>query len=437
MRTRLFQIVAIGAAAFAVACGVHQTDVPAVSGPSTLAHTVTITVTPDSVTQNGSDTATVRLKGFGPDGPLTNCAPVASCQVRLDILDDKGAPDDLLGGTLSNRTVQLDSSGNGTAIFTAPQPIQPPSGPQMVAIRATLIGTDAQTSSPVSAMIRVVPIGFIIPSNSVPAPQFTFLPATALANTAVVFDASTSCAVQLDSTGHCTTPITDIASFAWDFGDGGTGSGVSTSHSFGNANSYAVRLTVTNKQGISAFISHTVTIGAGVLPTPKFTFSPASPAAAQPVQFSASQSAAGLGHVINQYIWNFGDGSPTVTGVNVSHTFAVAAQYNVTLTVVDESGQQASTSSTVPVGTGAPTAIFTAAVTGIHTMTFDASASTAQGGATITQYQWSFGDGSFGGPSAAPSISHTFVAAGTYTVTVSVTDSLGRTGIFASAVTVP
>ncbi len=437
MRTRLFQFVAIGVAALAVACGVHQTDVPALSGPSTLAHTVTITVTPDSVTQNGSDTAVVRLKGFGPDGPLTNCAPASSCQVRLDILDDKGTPDDLLGGTLSIRTVQLDSSGNGSAIFTAPQAVQPPSGPQMVNIRATLIASDAQGSSPANATIRIVPIGFIIPSNSVPTPQFTFSPATALANTAVVFDASTSCAVQLDSAGHCSTFITDIANFSWDFGDGSGGSGVSATHSFANANSYAVRLTITNKQGLSNVVTHTVTIGAGSLPSPKFTFSPTSPAAAQPVQFSGSQSTAGLGHVINQYIWNFGDGSPTATGANVSHTFAVAAQYNVTLTVVDDSGQQASASSTVPVGTGAPTANFTAAVTGIHTMTFDASASTAQGGATVTQYQWSFGDGSFGGPSAAPSISHTFVAAGTYTVTVTVTDSLGRTGIFSSAVSVP
>ena len=92
----------------------------------------TVTVTPDSVTQNGSDTATVRVKGFGPDGPLTNCAPQPSCQVRLEILNNTGAPDDLLGGTLSNRTLQLDSSGNATAIFTAPQPVQPPTGPQTV-----------------------------------------------------------------------------------------------------------------------------------------------------------------------------------------------------------------------------------------------------------------------------------------------------------------
>ncbi len=437
MRIRLFQIVAIGVAAVAAACGVHQTDVPGVSGPSTLAHTVTITVTPDSVTQNGSDTATVRLKGFGPDGPLTNCSPASSCQVRLDILDDKGTPDDLLGGTLSNRTVQLDSSGNGTAIFTAPQPVQPPSGPQMVAIRATLMGTDAQTSSPVSAMIRVVPIGFIIPSGSVPFPQFTFLPATALANTAVVFDASTSCAIQLDSAGHCAAPFTDIANFAWDFGDGSSGSGVSASHSFGNANSYSVRLTVTNKQGLTAFLSHTVTIGAGILPTPKFTFSPGSPVAADAVQFSGSQSTAGVGHTISQYVWNFGDGSPLASGVNVSHNFAVAAQYNVTLTVIDDAGQQASTSSTVPVGTGAPTATFSASPAGGHSMTFDASASRAVGSATISTYQWSFGDGGFAGPSSSPTVTHLFPAAGTFTVTVTVTDNLGRSGIFSTSVSVP
>lgn len=34
----------------------------------------------------------------------------------------------------------------------------------------------------------------------------------------------------------------------------------------------------------------------------------------------------------NQYEWDFGDGSPVVTGTRATHTFAVAGTYTVTLT---------------------------------------------------------------------------------------------------------
>jgi len=72
-----------------------------------------------------------------------------------------------------------------------------------------------------------------------------------------------------------------------------------------------------------------------------------------------------------------------------------------------------------------------------HTITFDGSGSTAQGSATITTWQWAFGDGTFGGPSSTPTISHTYAGAGTFQVTLTVTDSLGRIGRVTVNVTVP
>jgi len=56
-----------------------------------------------------------------------------------------------------------------------------------------------------------------------------------------------------------------------------------------------------------------------------------------------------------------------------------------------------------------------------ETVTFDASASTS-GGVTILSYEWGFGDGEH---ATEKTVTHTYTTAGTYTVTLNVTDSLG------------
>lgn len=66
-----------------------------------------------------------------------------------------------------------------------------------------------------------------------------------------------------------------------------------------------------------------------------------------------------------------------------------------------------------------------------QTVTFSAAPSTASGDATVSTYAWSFGDGA---TSTELNPTHVYAAAGDYTVTLTVTDSLGTTG---AAVTVP
>ena len=64
---------------------------------------------------------------------------------------------------------------------------------------------------------------------------------------------------------------------------------------------------------------------------------------------------------------------------------------------------------------------------------FDGSGSTDADG-TIAGYAWNFGDGSAHGTGATPS--HTYAAAGTYTVTLTVTDDDGATDTVSHDVTV-
>ena len=84
--------------------------------------------------------------------------------------------------------------------------------------------------------------------NSAPTASFTASPATGSAPLTVVFDASAS-----------TDPGGSISDYAWNFGDGSTGLGVSATHTFVAAGGYTVTLTVTDSAGATGTTTRTVT----------------------------------------------------------------------------------------------------------------------------------------------------------------------------------
>jgi len=79
---------------------------------------------------------------------------------------------------------------------------------------------------------------------------------------------------------------------------------------------------------------------------------------------------------------------------------------------------------------GSPVASFTDSVSGL---TANFTNTSTDSGGTINAYSWTFGDG---GTSTAASPSHTYTAAGTYTVTLKVTDNTGATNSTSKSVTV-
>lgn len=92
----------------------------------------------------------------------------------------------------------------------------------------------------------------------------------------------------------------------------------------------------------------------------------------------------------------------------------------------------------VPSGSSGPAAALTVSpASGIAPLavTANASASTA-GSAPIATYTFSFGDGTTAGPQAGATAGHTYQAAGSYSVTVTVTDTSGLTSRATQAVTV-
>lgn len=90
--------------------------------------------------------------------------------------------------------------------------------------------------------------------------------------------------------------------------------------------------------------SQTGTVG---LPTADFTWSPSSPIVGEQITFDASGSSDPDG-LIEFYDWDFGDGA-TGTGETTTHTYDAQANYEVTLTVTDNAGNQDSITQTVTV----------------------------------------------------------------------------------------
>ena len=272
-----------------------------------------------------------------------------------------------------------------------------------------------------------MPPGVIQPPASNPTAAFTYSPTPVSLNVPVIFDASTS------------TPgngASSIASYAWSFGDGTSGSGKTVSHTFtGSGASFNVTLTVTSDRSLSASTSQIVPVTVSAPPGGDWVFSPNAPVVGDTIFFNADSVKAAAGHQIVQYNWNFGDGA-TAGGAQVTHVFTTAATYQVVLSVADDAGQRTTLTHPVAIGSGNPVASFTSSVqnAATHTMFFDAGGSTAANGATIVSYQWAFGDGTTG---TGQTPTHTYGAALSYPVRLTVTDSLGRIGVISTPVTVP
>ena len=145
-----------------------------------------------------------------------------------------------------------------------------------------------------------------------------------------------------------------------------------------------------------------------------------------------SLDASGSTGDIASYQWDFGDGT-TGTGKSASHSYAAAGTYTVTLTVTDDKGATASQSASVSVVAPnvAPTAAFTHSETDLLA-SFDANGSSDSDG-SIASYSWSFGDGT---TSSGKTASHSYTAAGTYSVTLTVTDDKGATANQSASVSV-
>jgi len=144
----------------------------------------------------------------------------------------------------------------------------------------------------------------------------------------------------------------------------------------------------------------------------------------QAIAFNGTSSTAPPNQALT-YVWNFGDGTANSTGASPSHTYTVAGNYTVELTVTDNAGASDSTTVGVQV-LPAPTANAGGPYAGTvgQTITFNGAASAAPPGQSLA-YVWNFGDGNSSAELSSPTTTHTYSNPGTYTISLTVTDDSG------------
>ena len=149
----------------------------------------------------------------GPDPKFVDPA-AGDYRLRFDSpLLDKGPPTEPLSGDdpdLAGRSRVRDSDGNGSAVRD---------------------------------------IGAYEYQRLVPTATFALQPDVAQLGQPTAFDATQS-----------SDPDGDPVSFTWAFGDGATGSGATTSHTYGAPGSYQTTLTATDATGLSATAIHTASV---------------------------------------------------------------------------------------------------------------------------------------------------------------------------------
>ena len=206
----------------------------------------------------------------------------------------------------------------------------------------------------------------------------------------------------------------DGFTYAWTFagGDPGMSTAASPTVTYDTPGTYDVTLVVTNAAGsVTTTEEGLITVG----DVPPAFIDLETELGSLMISVSGPDSPN-----IDEWQWNFGDGNEA-TGVNATHTYAASGTYTITLTTTNECGTATATTE-VTVLT-APAGTFTASTLNIcpgETILF--AADETEG----VTYSWDIPGGD---PSSSTdaSVGATFAVAGTYEVSLSVTNAAGTT----------
>jgi PKD repeat protein len=213
----------------------------------------------------------------------------------------------------------------------------------------------------------------------------------------------------------------NIASYAWDFGDGTTGSGVKPVHTYPDGpKQFTVKLTVTDNQGRTA--SDTTQVTVNNLPPTADAGGPYTCQVGETIQLNGTcNDPSPVDAATLSCTWADFSGAAISQPSYICPT--TPGTRTVTLTATDKDGASAQSSATVDVTLVATRLI--ADADGPYTGTAGSPVTVDGSGSSpadrITSYQWSFGDGQSG---AGAVISHTYAVSGTYTLVLTVSDGV-------------
>lgn len=212
--------------------------------------------------------------------------------------------------------------------------------------------------------------------------------------------------------------------FYWTFGDGGVLNGgaitaAAPTHTYAANGTYVVNMIYQSTLGCTVTTQYTVTVSNIANPctlNASFSYSQGS---GNVIYFTNTST--GTSGSVN-YLWNFGDGN-TSTSASPTHTYSTSGNYSVTLYANNNFSYTCadSTNMNVVTNTCVANAGFTLTPSGTpqnwNITPFDPS--------NIASALWSWGDGS---TSNTLYTSHTYSAAGFYTICLTVTTTCGAVG---------
>ncbi|MFA6333135.1 MAG: PKD domain-containing protein, partial [Methanoregula sp.] len=204
------------------------------------------------------------------------------------------------------------------------------------------------------------------------------------------------------------------SSWSWDFGDGITATEQYPSHTFTNAGSYDVNLTITRGTETASSIQ---TLNVGGVPNTDFVGAPTQVNPNEKVQFTDQST-----NAPTAWAWDFGD-TASSTLQNPSHVYQIKGIYTVSLTARNANGKDTETkTSYINVGMP-PTAEFIPVIVPYQQYKVPMTVGFVdQSTGMPTSWEWNFGDGA---TSAEQNPTHNYATEGTYTVTLTVKNSFG------------
>ncbi|MFH1160439.1 MAG: PKD domain-containing protein [bacterium] len=343
---------------------------------------------------------------FIKPNPAANFIYSTACQNQIVQFTDMSMPNG--GGNIISWDWNFADPGSGTNNFS--NLINPPH---------TFSYGDS------TYMVRLIVVNFnncrdtiIKPVYVFPSPPVDFTHDTACLNSMVTFIADTSI-----------TQIDSIVGWSWDFGDGTpfATDPITTQHLYTLPGNYTATLVVVDLHGCQNSISHTVRVNP--LPVANFTWVAPSCQGDSLLFTDQSYMPPSFTGYIAKWHWDFGDGTTQTivlpNSPNVWHTFVGnSTNFTVRLTVWSNDSCTQYIEKTVNL-TPAPVANFSFSSITCQTQPICfTDLSQENGGGLITFHYWNFGDPTSGmnNTSALQNPCHTFAAAGTYSVSLTVTN---------------
>lgn len=226
------------------------------------------------------------------------------------------------------------------------------------------------------------------------------------------FTADTACLYSITTFTDLTVDPTPIASWYYDFDDGNSSFSQNPTYIFQNGGVYNVTLLVTNIYGCDSSITHPVYVS----DIPVADFIADTVCTGSPTTFTDVSSG-----FPDTWLWNFGDGTSSITGPVTSHTYAAPGTYPVSLFVsaggvcTDQTFEFVVVSNNVQAGILANDTVCDGS-------SFNFTDNSTISAGVIDTWFWDFGDGN---TSTAEDVTHTYAVPGTYTVTHTVGSSTG------------